>query len=78
MLPEIKTAYLEGRLMLLLGAGASGGSRDAGGVDLPMGDGLAKELSGLMKWNYADEPLSTVYSAANASDSARLRDNSLC
>jgi hypothetical protein len=72
MLPEIKTAYQNGRLMLLLGAGASGGSRDSGNVELPMGDGLAKELSSLMNWTYAGEPLSSVYSAINAIDSARL------
>lgn len=42
MLPEIKKAYLDGRLMLLLGAGASYGSRDANNIEMPMGNDLAK------------------------------------
>ncbi|WEK52553.1 MAG: SIR2 family protein [Candidatus Kaistia colombiensis] len=72
MLPDIKNAYLNGRLMLLLGAGASYGSRDSDGTGMPMGDGLAKELAALMGWPYGGEALSNVYSAINAIDSARL------
>ncbi|MCT7374049.1 SIR2 family protein [Chelativorans salis] len=72
MLPEIKNAYLSGRLMLLLGAGASSGSRDSENLDIPMGDDLAKELAALMGWSYQGEALSTVYSAIDATDSARL------
>ncbi|WP_256750235.1 SIR2 family protein [Mesorhizobium sp. Mes31] len=72
MLDEIKTAYKNGRLMLLLGAGASVGSRDSDNVEMPMGDGLARELSALMNWTYTGESLSTVYSAINSIDSARL------
>lgn len=72
MLPDIKNAYLNGRLMLLLGAGASYGSRDADGLEMPMGDDLAKELAALMNWPYNGEALGNVYSAINAIDSARL------
>ncbi len=72
MLPEIKNAYQNGRLMLLLGAGASYGSRGSDNREMPMGDELAKELAELMGWSYKGEPLSTVYSAVNANDSARL------
>lgn len=72
MLSEIKNAYLNGRLMLLLGAGASHGSRDSNDDEMPMGDDLAKELAALMGWDYAGEALGTVYSAINAIDSARL------
>src|SRR4051794_24124772 len=72
MLPEILHAYQSGRLMLLLGAGASYGSRDSNNVEMPMGDDLAKELAGLMSWPYNGEALSTVYSAINAVDSAKL------
>ena len=72
MLPEIKNAYQNGRLMLLLGAGASAGSTDSNNSELPMGDGLAKELAALMDWPYSGEPLSAVYAAINAVNSARL------
>jgi energy-coupling factor transporter ATP-binding protein EcfA2 len=72
MLPDIKNAYLNGRLMLLLGAGASFGSRDADGVDLPMGDELAKELAESMGWPYGGEALGKVYSAINTVDPVRL------
>lgn len=72
MLPDIKNAYLNGRLMLLLGAGASYGSSDSDGLELPMGDDLAKELAALMSWPYNGEALGNVYSAINAIDSARL------
>lgn len=74
MLPEIKNAYLNGRLMLLLGAGASYESSDAQNDPMPMGDGLAKELAGLMGWGYGGEPLSSVYSAINALNSSRLHE----
>lgn len=72
MLPEIKNAYQNGRLILLLGAGASYGSRDSDNLEMPMGDDLAKELAALMGWTYNGETLSAVYSAINAVDSARL------
>ena len=72
MLPEIRKAYLDGRLMLLLGAGASAGSLDSTGTELPMAGTLAKELSSEMGWTYADEPLGTVYSTINSTNSALL------
>jgi len=72
MLPGIKQAYQSGRLMLLLGAGASDRSRDSDNNELPMGDDLARELAALKCWPYNGEALSTVYSAINAIDSARL------
>jgi len=72
LLPGIKSAYQSGRLMLLLGAGASAESKDSDNNEMPLGDGLAKELAELMGWNYNGEALSTVYSAVNAANSARL------
>ncbi len=72
MLPEIKNAYQNGRLMLLLGAGTSDGSHDSNNSEIPMGNDLAKELAELMSWPYNAEPISTVYSAINAVDSSRL------
>ncbi|WP_337180951.1 SIR2 family protein [Shinella sp.] len=72
MLPDIKNAYQNGRLMLLLGAGASYGSRDSDNLEMPMGDDLARELAALMGWPYDGEALGPVYSAINAVDSARL------
>lgn len=72
MLPDIKNAYQNGRLMLLLGAGASHGSRDSDNLEMPMGDDLAKELAALMGWSYDGDALGPVYSAINAIDSARL------
>jgi hypothetical protein len=72
MLPEIKTAYRDGRLMLLLGAGASAGSHDSQNREMPMGADLARELAELMGWSYDQEPLGTVYSAINSTDSAKL------
>jgi len=72
MIPDLKTAYAGGRLMLLLGAGASYGSTDSSNKPLPMGTDLAKEIAQLMGWPYADEPLGKVYSAANATNSAHL------
>lgn len=74
MLPEIRTAYQNGRLMLLLGAGASYGSLDANNTEMPMGDELAKELAALMGWKYSGEALGTVYSAVNATNSSQLHN----
>lgn len=50
MLFDINNAYQNGRLMLMLGAGASYGSHDPDDLEMPMGDGLAKELIILMVW----------------------------
>lgn len=72
MIPSIKNAFINGRLMLLLGAGASYKSTDSDGVDMPMGDDLAAELAKLKNWSYKNEALSVIYSAINSSDSALL------
>lgn len=74
MLPEILAAYKSGRLMLLLGAGASAHSRDSTGVDMPLGNELAEEIAALKGWPYHGEPLSSTYSAANAIDPAGLQE----
>lgn len=73
MTPDILKAYREGRLMLLLGAGASVGSKDSNGKDIPLAKGLAEELATGMGWTYNDEELGQVYSAINDSDSAKLQ-----
>lgn len=75
MLADIKHAYLNGRLMLLLGAGASFGSRDSLNRTLPMGADLSKELAELVGWSYNDEPLGNVYSAVNNFAGAQLRSH---
>jgi len=61
---HIKTAFLNGRLVLLLGAGASKGSKNSLNEDIPAGWELAKILAEKMGETYADEDLSEVYSAA--------------
>ncbi|MCY4396375.1 MAG: SIR2 family protein [Rhodospirillaceae bacterium] len=72
MLPRIKKEYLDGRLMLFLGAGASAGSLDYSGNPIPLGNTLAKELAEEIGWNYNNEPLSVVYSAFESQNSAKL------
>ena len=72
MKTSIRKAYLDGRLMLFLGAGASAGSVDSDGKKIPLADTLAQELSQEMGWPYTDERLSIVYSAAQSLDPNRL------
>ena len=72
MLSEIRDAYLDGRLMLFLGAGASANSVDANGRDIPLADDLAQELSEEIGWEYSDETMSVVYSAVNSINQSRL------
>jgi hypothetical protein len=72
MLPEIKKAYSDGRLMLFLGAGASKGSYNSENLEMPAGNELAKELAELIGWAYNGEHLGTVYSAFNAAAPGRL------
>ena len=74
MLPEIKNAYLNGQLMLLLGAGASRGSRSSDNLEIPVGEELARELANLMGWTYNGESLGKVYSAINATNSTQLHE----
>lgn len=71
---HIKTALLNGRLVLLLGAGASYGCKSGTGNDVPLGWDLAKILAGAMGEPYADEDLSDVYSAAKGTLGSQLID----
>lgn len=64
MTPEIKSAMQKGRLVLLLGAGASLSSRTRDGKGLSDGYSLAKMLASEAHLPYQDEPLPVVYSAA--------------
>jgi hypothetical protein len=52
VLPEISKAYLDGRLMLLLGAGASRNGSDSTGLPLPLSNELAKELASICDLPY--------------------------
>ncbi|MCE7026934.1 SIR2 family protein [Jiella avicenniae] len=72
MLAEIRTEYENGRLMLLLGAGASCDARDSRGLNLPLGSALASELAELKSKPYRGETLGKVYSTIAASDAAGL------
>lgn len=63
---HIKTALLNGRLVLLLGAGASRGCRNQLNQDIPLGWDLAKILAEEMGEELGEEDLSEVYSAARA------------
>lgn len=60
----IKSAYENGRLVLLLGAGCSLSSQDQFGQNLLSARDLSKKIAEKVGWDYADEQLSTVYSAA--------------
>ncbi len=61
---NIKNAHLNGRLVLLLGAGASKGCKNSLKTDLPLGCDLAQILAGEMGEEFKNEDLSEVYSAA--------------
>lgn len=61
---NIKNALLNGRLVLLLGAGASIGCKNSLKTDLPLGCDLAKILADEMGEKFKNEDLSEVYSAA--------------
>ena len=60
---QIEKGILEGRIILFLGAGASVHSKNQKEKDPPLGKELAKTLAEKAGWEYAGEPLSTVYSA---------------
>ncbi|MCU6376820.1 SIR2 family protein [Morganella morganii] len=62
---DIKNAILEGRLMLLLGAGASFGSKTRAGQDIPLGDELARIIAEKSGFEYTNEKLPQVYSACS-------------
>jgi hypothetical protein len=72
MLPELAKAYLDGRMMLLMGAGASLNSSDSTGLPLPSSGDLACEIAKVSGLDYGGEQLSLVYSAAKETDSAAL------
>lgn len=63
MNPTIKDAIRNGRLVLLLGAGASLTSFDKNGKNLLDGWGLAKKLATEASMAYSDETLPVVYAA---------------
>ena len=72
MQPEIAKAYLDGRLMLLLGAGASGSSMSSNHDPLPQSHELAAEMAQICGLQYTNEALSIVYSAIKDSDASGL------
>lgn len=63
---HIKNALLHGRLVLLLGAGASSNSINSLNKNLPMGRELSKILSDRSGITYSDEPLSDIYTVAKS------------
>ncbi|MCK7109885.1 SIR2 family protein [Enterobacter kobei] len=69
---DIKNAILEGRVMLLLGAGASFGSLTSSREAIPLGFDLAKILCKEADFDYNNESLPMVYSACSSKLGARL------
>ncbi len=61
---HIKNAILNGKLVILLGAGASKGSINNLGQDIPLGEELSKILVAGMSEEYNGENLSDAYAAA--------------
>ena len=64
MNPHIKNSLLNGRLVLLLGAGASIGCKNSLKEDPPLGWDLARLLAAEIGDEYLDEDLSDVYAAS--------------
>ncbi|EKO3890992.1 SIR2 family protein [Vibrio metschnikovii] len=62
----IKNALLNGRLVLLLGAGASRGCRNSLSQEIPLGGELAEILAEELGEDVGDEDLSDVYAAARS------------
>ncbi|OED62385.1 cold-shock protein [Vibrio splendidus ZS-139] len=58
---HIKQSLLRGRLVLLLGAGASYGSKTSSGSNIPLGAETAKILAGKIGELNCEDPLSDVY-----------------
>lgn len=69
---QILNAFSRGRLIILLGAGASFGSRSKSGQTLPMGSELAEEIAAEANLNYENEGLGEVYAAARHELGSRL------
>jgi len=68
----IKNAYINGKLVLFLGAGASRSSKSKDGSLLLDGNDLAERIAKEAGWPYNKEPLSTVYSAARSTIGERV------
>ena len=61
---HIKKALLNGRLVLLFGAGASRGSKNSLNKDIPLGWQLAEILAKECGFPYNNESLADVYAAS--------------
>jgi hypothetical protein len=70
----IKKCIEHGRLILLLGAGASLTSSDRRGDKLLSSDQLAKRIADLAGWTYKNENIATVYSAGLRNLGEQLND----
>jgi hypothetical protein len=71
---NIKKSLLNGRLVLLLGAGASRGCVNRLGNEIPMAWELAKILADEMGETYSGEDLSETYSAAKETIGTRVNN----
>lgn len=71
---QIRAAFLEGRLILFLGAGASVGSVNTVDESPPLSKDLAKLLADRCGWTYNGERLSVVYAAARKQLALQLDD----
>lgn len=60
---DIKKSLLEGKVILLLGAGASFGSTTSSGKQIPLGNEIARILAENADLPYSNESLPKVYSA---------------
>ncbi len=69
---QIRAAYLAGKLVLFIGAGASRTSMTKNGTPILDGEGLAKRIAESAGWSYNQEPLGTVYAAARSTMGAQL------
>ncbi|HGN1295905.1 TPA: SIR2 family protein [Proteus mirabilis] len=69
---HIEKALLNGRLVLLFGAGASRGSTNSLNTEIPLGWDLAKLLAEECGFVYNDESLADVYTAAKDILSSRV------
>lgn len=71
---QIRTAILEGRLILFLGAGASAGSTNCLDQSPPLSKELARTIAERCGWKYNGERLSIVYAAARKQLARQLDD----